>query len=80
MLTLADAVVTRGAAGRMASQFSNLLFLDHVLKFTDIMIMHHTGSLLSSLRRKLTNEIYCRLLSTTLCQRRRVSGTKRARP
>ncbi|RAO73677.1 uncharacterized protein BHQ10_009689 [Talaromyces amestolkiae] len=37
-----DAVVTRGAAGRMASQFSNLLFLDHVLKFTDIMIMHHT--------------------------------------
>jgi hypothetical protein len=38
-----DAVVTRGAAGRMASQFSNLLFLDHVLNFTDIMIMHHTG-------------------------------------
>ncbi|KAJ5923596.1 hypothetical protein N7454_008841 [Penicillium verhagenii] len=37
-----DAVVTRGAAGRMASQFNNLLFLDHVLNFTDIMIMHHT--------------------------------------
>ncbi|KAL3483105.1 carbonic anhydrase [Aspergillus germanicus] len=37
-----DAVVTRGAAGRMASQFSNLLFLDHVLNFTDIMIIHHT--------------------------------------
>jgi carbonic anhydrase len=34
--------VTRGAAGRMASQFSNLLFLDHVLQFTDIMIIHHT--------------------------------------
>jgi carbonic anhydrase len=27
----------------MASQFSNLLFLDHVLNFTDIMIIHHTG-------------------------------------
>ncbi|KAL3462200.1 carbonic anhydrase [Aspergillus heterothallicus] len=37
-----DAVVTRGAAGRMASQFNNLLFLDHVLSFTDIMIIHHT--------------------------------------
>ncbi|KAF3406778.1 Uncharacterized protein DPV78_000934 [Talaromyces pinophilus] len=37
-----DAVVTRGAAGRMASQFSNLLFLDHVLHFTDVMIIHHT--------------------------------------
>ncbi|KUL88120.1 hypothetical protein ZTR_04016 [Talaromyces verruculosus] len=37
-----DAVVTRGAAGRMASQFSNLLFLDHVLRFTDVMIIHHT--------------------------------------
>ncbi|KAL3446133.1 carbonic anhydrase [Aspergillus insuetus] len=37
-----DAVVTRGAAGRMASQFSNLLFLDHVLNFEDIMIIHHT--------------------------------------
>ncbi|KAL2824488.1 carbonic anhydrase [Aspergillus cavernicola] len=37
-----DAVVTRGAAGRMASQFSNLLFLDHVLNFTDVMIIHHT--------------------------------------
>jgi carbonic anhydrase len=36
--------VTRGAAGRMASQFSNLLFLDHVLQFTDIMIIHHTGN------------------------------------
>lgn len=39
-----DAVVTRGAAGRMAHQFNNLLFLDHVLQFTDIMIIHHTGS------------------------------------
>jgi carbonic anhydrase len=28
----------------MASQFSNLLFLDHVLNFTDIMIIHHTGT------------------------------------
>lgn len=35
--------MTRGAAGRMASQFNNLIFLDHVLQFTDIMIMHHTG-------------------------------------
>lgn len=49
MLTLVDAVVTRGAAGRMASQFSNLLFLDHVLHFTDIMIMHHTGDSLFAL-------------------------------
>ncbi|KAL5341584.1 carbonic anhydrase [Aspergillus crustosus] len=37
-----DAVVTRGAAGRMASQFNNMLFLDHYLQFTDIMIVHHT--------------------------------------
>jgi carbonic anhydrase len=44
--SFADAVVTRGAAGRMASQFSNLLFLDHVLNFTDVMIIHHTGGYL----------------------------------
>ncbi|KAH7261588.1 hypothetical protein BKA59DRAFT_447837 [Fusarium tricinctum] len=37
-----DAVVTRGAAGRIAHQFNNLLFLDHVLQFTDVMIIHHT--------------------------------------
>ncbi|CAH0043435.1 unnamed protein product [Clonostachys solani] len=37
-----DAVVTRGAAGRMAAQFNNLLFLDHILNFTDVMIIHHT--------------------------------------
>lgn len=47
---VSDAVVTRGAAGRMASQFSNLLFLDHVLQFTDVMIMHHTGRPVFSLR------------------------------
>lgn len=36
-----DAVVTRGAAARMASQFSNLRFLDHVLlHFIDIRILH----------------------------------------
>ncbi|KAF7563659.1 hypothetical protein G7046_g474 [Stylonectria norvegica] len=37
-----DAVVTRGAAGRMAHQFNNLLFLDHILQFSDVMIIHHT--------------------------------------
>ncbi|KAL4887491.1 carbonic anhydrase [Aspergillus karnatakaensis] len=37
-----DAVVTRGAAGRMAPQLNNMLFLDHILQFTDIMIIHHT--------------------------------------
>lgn len=79
-LIQADAVVTRGAAGRMASQFSNLLFLDHVLNFTDIMIMHHTGRPLSLLCRVSANGIYCRLLSTTLRQRRRLSSTQRARP
>ncbi|KAL4872668.1 carbonic anhydrase [Aspergillus spectabilis] len=37
-----DAVVTRGAAGRIASQLNNMIFLDHYLQFTDIMIIHHT--------------------------------------
>lgn len=45
-----DAVVTRGAAGRMAPQLNNLLFLDHVLQFTDIMIIHHTGNSMSKLK------------------------------
>ncbi|KFY89185.1 hypothetical protein V500_05887, partial [Pseudogymnoascus sp. VKM F-4518 (FW-2643)] len=29
-------------AGRVAPQMLNLVFLDHVLQFTDVMIMHHT--------------------------------------
>jgi len=37
-----DAVVTRSAAGRIRPQFQNLLFLDQMLKFSDIMIIHHT--------------------------------------
>ncbi|KFY71821.1 hypothetical protein V499_08012 [Pseudogymnoascus sp. VKM F-103] len=37
-----DAVVVRSCAGRMAPQMLNLVFLDHVLQFTDVMIMHHT--------------------------------------
>jgi len=38
-----DAVVVRSAAGRVAPHLYNLLFLDQVLTFTDIMIIHHTG-------------------------------------
>jgi hypothetical protein len=79
MLTPADAVVTRGAAGRMASQFSNLLFLDHVLHFTDVMIIHHTGNHYSHCYECLINEIY-RLLSAALYQRRRLSSADRACP
>lgn len=56
--SVSDAVVTRGAAGRMASQFSNLLFLDHVLKFTDVMIMHHTGNNYSHCPECMINETY----------------------
>jgi hypothetical protein len=41
-----DAVVVRSCAGRIAPQLENLIFLDHVLNFTDVMIMHHTGQLL----------------------------------
>ncbi|KAL2210610.1 carbonic anhydrase [Sarocladium strictum] len=37
-----DAVVVRSAAGRVKPQMQNLLFLDHILQFTDIMIIHHT--------------------------------------
>ena len=44
-IRILDAVVTRGAAGRVAHQLNNLVFLDHFLEFTDVMIIHHTGNL-----------------------------------
>ncbi|KAH7311386.1 carbonic anhydrase [Stachybotrys elegans] len=37
-----DAVVTRSAAGRVLPQMQNLIFLDHLLHFTDVVILHHT--------------------------------------
>ncbi|KFY33746.1 hypothetical protein V494_07353 [Pseudogymnoascus sp. VKM F-4513 (FW-928)] len=37
-----DAVVVRSCAGRIAPQMQNLVFLDHVLQFSDVMIIHHT--------------------------------------
>ncbi|KAH8657981.1 hypothetical protein BX600DRAFT_468479 [Xylariales sp. PMI_506] len=37
-----DAVVVRHAAGRIAPQLQNLLFLDNFLQFEEVMIMHHT--------------------------------------
>ena len=38
-----NAVVVRSCAGRVRPQLVNLLFLDHVLQFTDVMIVHHNG-------------------------------------
>lgn len=40
-----DAVVARSAAGRITPQLQNLVFLDHVLQFSEVMILHHTGEL-----------------------------------
>ncbi|KAH6646678.1 hypothetical protein BKA67DRAFT_413150 [Truncatella angustata] len=37
-----DATVVRSCAGRITPQLENLMFLDHVLQISDVMIMHHT--------------------------------------
>jgi hypothetical protein len=46
----------------MASQFKNLLFLDHVLHFNDIIIMHHTGNRLDYLLAYITTDCLTKII------------------